>query len=102
MATSGTATFSRNRDQIIKAALIKVGAIEAGETPSSDDVTDAAVSLNAMVKHWQGTGINIWTVGEATLFLQLDQTQYSLGSSSAEIGRASCRARGEISVGAVS
>src|SRR3972149_1825831 len=84
MATSGTYVFGRNRDQIIKAALIKVGAIEAGETPSSDDVTDAAVSLNAMVKHWQGTGINIWTVGEATLFLQLDQTQYSLGSSSTD------------------
>jgi len=84
MSTSGVYTFSRNRDQIIKAALIKVNAVEAGETPSSDDVTDAAVSLNAMVKHWQGTGVNIWTVGEAVLFLQLDQTQYSLGSSSAD------------------
>lgn len=84
MATSGTSTFGRNRDQIIKAALIKVGAIEAGETPSSDDVTDASVSLNAMVKHWQGTGIHIWRVSEATLFLQLDQTQYSLGSTTTD------------------
>jgi len=84
MTTSGTYTFGRNRDQIIKAALIKVGAVEAGDTPSSDDVTDAAVSLNAMVKHWQGTGVHIWTVGEATLFLQLDQVQYSLGSASSD------------------
>lgn len=84
MATSGIYTFGRNRDQIIKAALIKVGAIEAGDTPGSDDVTDAAVSLNAMVKHWQGTGVHIWTVAEATLFLQLEQTQYSLGSSGSD------------------
>lgn len=84
MSTSGSYDFSRNRDQIIKAALIKVGAIEAGETPASDDVSDASVSLNAMVKHWQGTGVHIWTTGEATLFLQLDQTQYSLGSASSD------------------
>ena len=81
MATSGTATFSRNRDQIIKGALRKVGAIEAGETPDSGTVDDAAEALNAMVKHWQGTGIHIWTMAEGTLFLQLDQTQYSLGST---------------------
>lgn len=84
MATSGLYTFGRNRDQIIKAALIKVGAIEAGETPSSEDVTDAAVSLNSLVKHWQGIGIHIWRVSEATLFLQLDQTQYTLSTSTSD------------------
>lgn len=85
MATSGTFTFGRNRDQIIKAALRRAGVIQEGETPSSDLVTDAAETLNVLVKHWQGPGgIQMWTVSEATLFLQQDQIQYILASSSSD------------------
>jgi hypothetical protein len=84
MATSGTYTFGRNRDQLIKAAARKVSAIEAGETPDSDTVADFAEALNAMVKHWQADGLHIWTMAEATLFLQTDQTSYLLGTSAAD------------------
>jgi hypothetical protein len=81
MATSGTSSYSRNRDQIIKAAGRKVGAFEAGETPDSETVTDFAEALNAWVKHEQGRGNLIWTTAEATLFLQADQTRYVLGAT---------------------
>jgi hypothetical protein len=81
MSTSGTSTYSRNRDQIIKAAARKVGAIEAGETPDSEVVTDFTEALNAWVKHEQGRGNLIWTTAEATLFLQADQTRYVLGAT---------------------
>lgn len=85
MATSGTYTFSRNRDQIIRAALRRIGAISEAETPSAEMLTDAAETLNVMVKHWQGPGgVQMWTVGEATLFLQQDQIQYTLDSSSSD------------------
>ena len=84
MSTSGIYTFSRNRDQIIKAAARKVGAIESGEDVDSNTNADFAEALNAMVKHWQGTGIHIWTMEEATLFLQADQTRYTLGTGSTD------------------
>ena len=84
MATSGTYTFSQNRDAIIKRAARLVGAIASGETPDSDTIKDFSDAMNAMAKHWQTDGINIWTMGEGILFQQLEQVRYVLGSGSAD------------------
>lgn len=84
MATSGTYTSSRNRDQIIKRAARIVGAIEAGETMGSEELNDFAEALNAMVKAWQTQGTPIWTTREGVLFLQTDQVQYEVGSTGAD------------------
>jgi hypothetical protein len=82
MSTSGTATFSRNRDQLIASALRKINAFEQGETPDAAAVSEASEALNAMVKHWQGSGIEIWTTQEAILFPVASQSRYVLGSGS--------------------
>lgn len=84
MSTSGTTAFSRNRDQLIRSALRKVSAFESGETPDSDSMNDAAEALNVMVKHWQGSGVQIYKTTEALLVVQPGQTRYSLGSSSTD------------------
>lgn len=84
MSTSGTVTFSRNRDQLIASALRKISAFESGETPDAQSVQDASDALNAMIKHWQGNGIEIWTTQEAILYPQLSQVRYTLGSSSTD------------------
>lgn len=85
MATSGSYTsFAPTRNDIIKAAARKVGAIAAGETPDDGTIQDFSDALNVMVKHWQATGTYIWRRSEATLFLQKAQTQYSLNTSAAD------------------
>jgi hypothetical protein len=84
MATSGSADFNRTRDEIIKAAYRKIGVIRATQTPNAKLIEDGAEALNGLVKHWQGRGIHIWTVTEATLFPQPGQIQYSLSSSSTD------------------
>lgn len=84
MSTSGTTTFSRNRDQLIASALRKVGAFEAGETPDSDSVSDASNALNSMIKHWQGSGVQIWTTQEAILFPVASQSRYVIGSGTTD------------------
>jgi hypothetical protein len=81
MSTSGTTSFSRNRDQLIESALRKINAFESGETPDSDSISDASDALNAMLKHWQASGIHIWRTTEAILFPQLSQVRYVLGAS---------------------
>lgn len=81
MAFSGTYAFTVNRDQILKGALRKIGASASGETPDSDTMSDANEALNLFVVHLQTYGIQIWAVTEATLFLQLDQVEYTLGLS---------------------
>lgn len=84
MSTSGTATFARNRDQLIKSALRKIGAFEAGETPDAESVNDASDALNTMLKHWQGQGVQIYKTVEAILFPQVAQTRYSIGVTSTD------------------
>lgn len=84
MATSGTATFSRTRDQFIGRALRICNAFEAGETPDDQSVQDAAAALNSMVKHWQASGIHIWRTTEATLFLQAAQSRYTIATDSSD------------------
>lgn len=84
MTTSGTATFSYNRDQIIKMAYRKLGVINAGETPSSQMIQDASDALNLWVKALNATGLHIWTETEATLFLQPGQNVYLLGAGTTD------------------
>lgn len=81
MSTSGTTAFIRNRDQLIGDALSKINAFEDGETPDAGTVTKASNTLNALLKHWQGQGIEIFAVQEAILFPQVDQTRYILGAT---------------------
>lgn len=84
MSTSGVSTFARNRDQLITDALVLAGVLDEDETPSASLLSKTAVSLNAMVKHWQGTGLYVWVMSEATLFLQSGQSRYTLGTGSTD------------------
>ena len=56
--------------------------IRATQTPNAQLITDGAEALNAMVKHWQGKGIHVWTVSEATLFPEPGQIQYAVSDTS--------------------
>lgn len=82
--TSGTATFNYGRNQIITAALRKLGKIQSGETVGPQLIQDGSDALNIMVKALNATGLHIWTESEATLFLQPGQYQYTLGSGSTD------------------
>ena len=81
MATSGSYNFVVNRDQLIKDALVSIGAIAAENTPSSAIVEHASRQLNLMLKAWQSKGLNLWKVRHATLLLQQDTRSYNLGPS---------------------
>lgn len=84
MTTSGTATFTQNRNQIINRAARLVGAIASGETPTANTTQDFSDALNAMVKSWQSSGIHLWTISEGVLFPQPNQAQYGLGGTTTD------------------
>lgn len=60
MATSGTATFSVNRDEIIEASLRLLGVIGVGEDPIAEDYTNCSEALNIMIKSWVKKGFPLW------------------------------------------
>lgn len=84
MATSGTATFNLTRNDICEKAARKVGALRGGSTMGPAMLAEFASDLNVMVKAWQGTGIHVWTVAEATLFPAVDQVRYALAKTGAD------------------
>ena len=84
MATSGSVDFSITRDNIITEALQLVGVIGEGETPSTNQKTDCARSLNMMIKFWMAEGMNLFVNQEIVIFPIKGQRQYTFGGSSAD------------------
>lgn len=81
MASSGSIDFTRTRNQIIYGALRKCGVGAEGETPTSEQVDNAAADLNGLVKVWQKEGVHLWTLQECVLLLDTSSTYYDLGAS---------------------
>lgn len=79
MAVSGSYNFSVNCQEIIKGALRLLGVIATGETPAAAEIVDGREALNLMVKGWQAEGYGLWLNKELTLFLEYEETSYTLG-----------------------
>ena len=79
LTTGGTYVFNQTAQKIVSRAYRLMGAIESGESPASDMMSDALDVLNAMIKGWQASGIHVWCEEECILFLQTSQIQYQIG-----------------------
>ena len=80
MTTSNSSDFTISRDNIIKGALRLVGALALGETPTTDQVTEASESLNLLVKSWQADGMPLWARGSYNMALTLGTQMYTIGT----------------------
>jgi len=79
MATSGSYNFSTTRDELIENALLKIGGIGQGETPSTDQYTEGAFNLNLIVKAWEADGMPLWAIKEVGSGLIEAQANYTVG-----------------------
>jgi hypothetical protein len=89
MATSGTTTFTVNRDEIIKAALRTLEVIGVGETPIAEDYQNCSEALNIMIKSWAKKGFPLWTYDVVEVPMVDGFIQYPLGPTAAYIGAVS-------------
>ena len=79
MATSGNTSWELQRDDIIKSALRKLGALAKGQTPSTEDYTDATTALNSLIQTLATTkGMPLWKRVEIQFTPVLNQTTYSV------------------------
>lgn len=79
MPSSGSVDFTVNRDQIITAALRKIGAVATGETPVASEINEGSQALNLLIKEWMAEGIGIWLYDTFEMALVVDQESYSFG-----------------------
>jgi len=80
MATSGTTDFTITRDEIISAALRKIGVVPQGETASAVQITEGAFALNVMVKAWEGDGMPLWAIKTLTIPYTAGTASYTIGN----------------------
>lgn len=81
MPTSNSTDFSVTRDDIIKRALRLIGVVAQGETPTTDQTTEAALSLNGLVKAWQADGMPLWALKTYSVPLTASTASYRIGVS---------------------
>lgn len=62
MATSGSYNFAITRDQLISLAHQHVGLTGEGESPTTSQVTEAALLLNMLMKFWAADGMPLWSL----------------------------------------
>ncbi|MDB5975144.1 MAG: hypothetical protein JWR07_1904 [Nevskia sp.] len=84
MSTSGAYTFSVNRDQIVRLAMLNIGQLQDVEAPTPQEISDCALFLNMLVKQWMGKadfapGLKTWTRRHGHLFLSGATGQYTVG-----------------------
>jgi hypothetical protein len=89
MATSGTNTFTVDRDEVISAALRVLGVIGVGETPIAEDYTNCSEALNIMIKSWAKKGFPLWVYETVVLDLIEDLSVYPIGPTAGYISSVS-------------
>ena len=78
-----SSTYTVTRDQIISLALRKLGVLEIGSVPDPDTISNAAMSLNLLIKQLSTEGLKLWKVSELVVPLTNGQSSYILvGSTS--------------------
>jgi len=79
MSTSGTTTWSLQRDAVINGALRKLAVLSGGSAPETFEVTNAAEALNAMIKGFQADGMPVWAIKKYTFTTVTGTSAYSIG-----------------------
>jgi len=81
MATSGTATFNLDINEVCEEAFERAGT----ELRSGYDLKTARRSLNLMSLEWINRGINLWTIEEGSVTLATDDGSYTLPADTIDL-----------------
>lgn len=80
MTVSSVVSWELTRDDIIKGALRKCGVLAKGQTPSTEDYSDCAVALNALIQTLSTEGMPLWKRTTSTITLVAGTQTYSVSN----------------------
>jgi hypothetical protein len=81
MATSGTATFNLDLNNLVEEAFERCGK----ELRTGYDLRTARRSLNLLTAEWANRGINLWTIDEGTVSLTSGTSNYNLPADTIDL-----------------
>lgn len=67
--------------QIIDRSMRLIGQIGAGESPTSDEYSDALVALNALISSWNNSGLMCYALREEQISQVASQASYTIGTN---------------------
>lgn len=85
MSTSGTATYSVNRDQLITGALRILRVLRETDVPNATQIDNANETLNILLKNMQSNGLGLWTYKQIIIPMVIGQNSYTIGPSGADV-----------------
>lgn len=80
MATSGIYSLQLTRNQLIEAAIGKLGVLAAGQTPSTEDYDKGALFLNTLVAELRTMQIPLWSRKSYSFSLTANTSSYQIGT----------------------
>lgn len=78
--TSGIYSIQFTRDDILSAAMRKMGVLAQGQTPTAANLSDGAMALNMAVAAMRGHGMPLWARTTLDITPTIGQTSYTIGS----------------------
>lgn len=81
MATSGTNSWTLQRDAVINGALRKLAVLPSGATGDTNQIADGSTALNAICKALQAEGMPLWKIVTATFTTTAGTSSYTIGPS---------------------
>jgi hypothetical protein len=85
MASTGTATYTITRNDLIKSSMRVLRVIQDGATPTTQQYTDATEVLNILIKNMQSRGLALWTYQLLAIPCTANKYTYTIGPSGADI-----------------
>ena len=79
MSTSGITLYRLTRDQIINAALRKLGVLALGQTPETEQTANGAEALNTLIARLRTIGLPIWARKTYSFTPVLNTGTYDIG-----------------------
>lgn len=80
MATSGIYSLQLTRNQLIEAAIGKLGVLAAGQTPSTEDYDKGALFLNILVGELRTMQVPLWSRKSYSFSLTSGVASYEIGT----------------------
>lgn len=79
MTTSNQTIYELTRDDIIAAAMRKIGALAKGQDPDAEDLANGAEALNSLIAEFQTLGLPLWKRTQHTLPMVVGTNSYTIG-----------------------
>jgi hypothetical protein len=79
MTTSNTTIYELDRDDLISAAMRKLGVLSKGQSPDAEDLANGQTALNGLVAEFQTLGMPLWKRNQYSLTLTSNIASYTIG-----------------------